>query len=169
MYAKQLIYITHESTVIPTIVVEQCRLEIIRMAKIALNSIKLACESVFEKNIEKAERVLETEELINYLNHSIQGYLVKINGQNLDEKDSETVGMMLRVTSDIERVGDHAENIAEYAVNIVNDSVAFNEEAIEQLQDMAAHSINCFAQSIEVYEKEQFERLFYENPAKLYG
>ena len=159
LYAKQLIYITHESTVIPTIVVEQCRLEIIRMAKIALNSIKLACESVFEKNIEKAERVLETEELINYLNHSIQGYLVKINGQNLDEKDSETVGMMLRVTSDIERVGDHAENIAEYAVNIVNDSVAFNEEAIEQLQDMAAHSINCFAQSIEVYEKEQFERL----------
>ncbi len=158
-YAKQLNYITPEATVIPTIGVEQCRREVIRMAKITLNSIKLACESVFEKDMEKAEKVLEAEEIINYLNHSIQGYLVQINGQSLDEKDSESVSMMLHVTSDIERVGDHAENIAEYAVNIVNDNVAFNDEAIEQLQNMAEHSIKCFEQSIEVYEKEQFDRL----------
>jgi len=109
------IYLDSSMLINPHVAVMQCKKEILRMAELAKNNLNLALKTFFEKNVDKSEKVLKTEETINYLNHEITGFLIKLYSQKLDPEETEKVGMMMRVVTDIERIGDHAENIIEYA------------------------------------------------------
>ena len=110
---KKLMYISSNSLVNPALGIRQVKQEVMRMAYITRDNIKLALDSFFEVDPDKAERVLEVEKTINYLNHEITGFLVQLHGKALFDADISEAGIMLRVVADIERIGDHAENIAE--------------------------------------------------------
>ena len=78
----------------------------------------------------------ETEELINFLNHEITTYLIKIGQQDKAAADAALVGSLYHVINDVERIGDHAENIAEYTIRRVNEEIPFSELAIKELEGM---------------------------------
>lgn len=138
---------------------KQVRQEVMRMAYITRDNIKLALESFFRVDTDKADRVLEIEKTINYLNHEIAGFLVQLHGKSLYEMDIAEAGIMLRVVSDIERVGDHAENIAEYTAERSRSGAVISQKGLEELHTIAERSMQTFDLSIEVYEKREFDRL----------
>ena len=161
-YEKKLLYLDTLDTKMmraPAIAVLNAHLELCRMGKIANETLALALESFFEKNTEKANRTFENESIINYLNHNIASKLVLINNMALSRSEAEKIGKMFRVSSDIERIGDHAENIAEYTLAIAEDELKFSDVAIEELKTLGALTINLITKTIDAYENQDEAQL----------
>lgn len=157
--SAKLLYISPNSLLNPALAMKQVRQEVLRMAYIARDNIRLSLDSFFEIDPDKADRVLEIEKTINYLNHEITGFLVQLHGKSLYEADIAEAGIMLRVVADIERVGDHAENIAEYTSELKNSEADLSEEGLAELRTIAERSMQTLELSIEVYEKREFDKL----------
>ena len=153
IYEKKLQYLGTETAKIPAIaLVNAAHSEICRMGKIANENLNLSMESFFERNEDKANKVLKIESVINYLNHQIAAKLIEINNMTLSEADAERVGKMFKVLSDIERIGDHAENIAEYTLILKERNLTFSDVAIKELEilgDLVAQQV---IRAINVYE-----------------
>lgn len=98
----------------PPIAVAQVLKEVERMARIASRNFSLAVQVFFKPDKEIRQQILQNEQVLNFLNHTITGYLVKIHALDLTEEDNRLIGSLFHVVNDLERVGDHAENILEY-------------------------------------------------------
>ncbi len=155
--AKKLLYLNPEILMTPAIAVLQAKREIARMEKITLDNFEHSLKCFFDGL--PTERVFEVEDTINYLNHEITGYLISINSMNLSDEDKETVGMMFHVVTDVERIGDHAENIAEYAQIRAEHDLQFTEDSMAELHDIADKTIESFRVATEIYDNTQFTRL----------
>ncbi len=151
MNVQKLLYISPESLLSPTIAVTQAKREIERMAKMTKINLENSLNGFFSLDANGVDSIYETEKTINFLNHEITAFLVKLHGKSLPEHDLETVGMMFRVVSDIERLGDHAENIAEYTTLAVNERAKFSEDALEELKTIAGKTVSCVNLAFETY------------------
>jgi len=152
-YEKKLLYLDAEIAQMPAMaVVNAAHSEVCRMGKIANENLTLSLESFFEKSENKASKTLEIEKIINFLNHQIASKLVEINNMVLSEVDAEKVGKMFKILSDIERIGDHAENIAEYTLMVTERNLSFSDDAIEELQLLGNLVIQQATRAMNVYE-----------------
>ena len=157
--AKQLVFLTPGIMQTPSIAVAQAHREVCRMGKMAADNLTLAVDAFSSKDQKKAEAVLETEETIDYLNHQITSCLVQIRGKGLSSRDIEQISMMLRTVSDIERIGDHAENIAEYAaVDLIQD-LDLSAQAYEELHTLSQAVVEAVSLAQEIYENNDALRL----------
>ncbi len=156
---KKLLYINSDTMLTPSIAVTQVKREVMRMAEMTYKNIKLALKSFFNGDISITEKVFETEKTINFLNHEITAFLIQLYGKNITPKELENVAMMFHVVADIERIGDHAENIAEYAIESKNMNVDFNEVALKDLKEISEKSVEVFKKAVDVYNDEMFGEL----------
>lgn len=131
----------------PSIAVAQVIKEVERMAGIARNNFELAMKTFFHPDKEAQQLIKQNEQVINYLNHNITDYLVKIHALDLTEEDSRVVGNLFHVVNDLERVGDHAENILEYG-QAMDGSSSFSENAKLELKDMGERVLRIIDQAI---------------------
>jgi len=158
-YEKKLMYLDEKNIYSPTLSVTNAHLEICRMGIIAKENLSLALDSFFEKDLDKAKKVVENEKIINFLYRGISEKLVEINNIALSEADAEKVGKMFKTLSDIERIGDHAENIAEYA-NIYKDGkLNFSKPAMQELKSLSKLTIEMIELSIDVYKNDKIAEL----------
>ena len=111
---QKLMYIEDHLFATPTIVVAQIIKEVERMGEIAVKNIKNSVRAFIDKDQKLIDQVFANEEVIDFLNHEITRYLVKANQLDLSPGDAKLVGAMYHVINDLERIGDHAENIAEF-------------------------------------------------------
>ena len=133
----------------PTFAIENATKEVVRMGEISSANIKLAVEALVEKDPAKIEEVFKREKSINELQHGINGYLIKINNSPISETEHTFVTGLFHSVSDIERVGDHAENIAELAESAIQNEIDFSEAAIKEIKEMAATAISGFELALE--------------------
>lgn len=133
----------------PTFAMENATKEVIRMGELSAANIKLAIEALIEKDSDKIQQVLKREKIINELQHGINGYLIKINNLPISDREHTYVTGLFHTVSDIERVGDHAENIAELAESAIKNGIEFSEVAISEIKEMVATSIRAFELAIE--------------------
>lgn len=110
--------------------------EVERMGTMALNNLACAMEALLNKDEEAMEQVYKKEEVIDYLNTEITNYLVKINQLSLPIQDRKKLGVMFHIVNDIERIGDHAENIADYAKTTMSANLKFTKKAQNELRQM---------------------------------
>lgn len=110
--------------------------EVERMGTMALRNLDCAMEALLNKNEEAMEQVYKKEEVIDYLNTEITNYLVKINQLSLPIQDRKKLGVMFHIVNDIERIGDHAENIADYAKTTMSANLKFTKKAQNELRQM---------------------------------
>ncbi len=155
----QLIYINPKITLSPSVAISQTTREILRMAKLMEENIRRSIDIFFQWDFQQSEKVKEVEQTINFLNHQITGYLVGLHGQNLPSKELEKVGMMFHVVSDIERIGDHAENISEYAQIRKDKNVQFSKQALEELRSISERSLQAISLAVDIYSNERFDML----------
>lgn len=110
--------------------------ELERMASLASDNLNRAMNALITLDEEDIKEVYETEQNINFLNRSITKYLVDINQSTLPIEDLQGIGSLFHVANDIERIGDHAENIADMAVRRKELGVSFSADAQKELADM---------------------------------
>ena len=109
-----------------------------------------------QKEIDEVYRV---EENINFLNKEITNYLVHLNQASLPTSDVMRIGALFHVVNDIERIGDHAENVADSAVQMTNDNVTFSKQGELDLSEMLDMVLKILDESIEMFAKNDLQHL----------
>ncbi len=120
----------------PPIAVAQAVKEVDRMGMVAIENLARAMRGFMHTDLSESDTIMRNEALTNYLNHEITKYLVRISQEDLNPKDSALVGTLYHVINDLERVGDHAENVLEYTQSMHTEGIKFSEQAMQELRDM---------------------------------
>lgn len=136
----------------PGIAIQSVRAEIIRMGKITENILKSAGEVVFTRDKELIKKIKEEENVVDNLTSGINDFIMKLTALKIGEKEHREVATMLQVVSDIERISDQCENIAEYMETLSSKNAEFSEEAVSNLKDMARSCIESYSYSLKAYE-----------------
>ena len=123
----------------PAIAVGQARRELLKMSGLAFANYKRSLDMLLSYSTEGKKEFEETENQINALNKYITQFLIKLSAQEISEMDEKKVSSFYHVTSDIERIGDYAENITEYAEQLIESQVTFSEHAVEEIREMDLH------------------------------
>ena len=147
----QLLYIGKQNIFSPSTAVVETTQEIERMAQMAYENLQLSMEGFFDGSEEKIRRVYETEKQIDFLSHEITDYLVKINQLQLPVADAQRIGGLFHIVSDIERIGDHAENIADAAVKCREDGIAFTKKGTKEILEMHERTLLIFKEAMEMF------------------
>ena len=132
----QLKYIGEKVLLNPATAVVEAIKELDRMASLADENLNRAMNALMTLEPEEIEEVREVEKNIDFLSHAITHYLVKINQTTLPIEDLKNIGALFHVVNDIERIGDHAENIADAAQRRIETGVSFSKEAQKELGEM---------------------------------
>jgi len=122
----------------PAVAAEQLFNEAKRMGGIAKANFIRAIECFDQWDDDKATEIARNEEVLDFLNHEITTYLVEVKGLDLNEQDTKLVGSLFHVINDMERVGDHSQNILEAAQLRHNEDIKFSEKAVKELDDLSA-------------------------------
>ena len=143
----------------PSAAVEAVIGEVVHMGRVTLQNSIDAVNSVMERDSELIEKVFQTEETINNLEKLLTAYLVKINNLSLTEEQKLVINNLFYTISDIERVGDHAENIAETSKYLIEHDLVFSETAIADLEEIGGRVVEAFAYSIDARETNSMDSL----------
>ncbi|WP_366921743.1 Na/Pi cotransporter family protein [Metallumcola ferriviriculae] len=138
----------------PAIALSLANKEIARMAELAQRNVTDAMQGFFKQDERILKDVFEREDIIDNLEESITTYLAQIAQKGMDPALSNRHTGLLHAINDIERVGDHAENIAQMAMGRIEDTLPFTAQATEELQEMSAMVLETFAKAIESLKNE---------------
>lgn len=128
----------------PAVAVGEVRKEIVKMSRLAFGNYKLSLNMLLSYDTSAQEQFNETEKQINSLNRYITSFLVKLASQEIAENDEKKVGSFYHVVSDLERIGDYAQNITEYAQIMVDKGHTFSEHAADEITKMDTHLTNLY-------------------------
>lgn len=155
----QLEYIGPSSVFSPNTAVVEVTKELERMGHIAVENLIKAVNVLIKPEDKIIEEVYETEQQINYMNHAITDYLVKISQSTLPIDDMKNIGGLFHVVNDIERIGDHAENAADSAILSKEKNISFSKESEEELLEMLNRVIKITNYSIDMFSNNSKEHL----------
>ena len=137
----------------PAIAIGQARKQIIKMGKDAFANYKLSLEMLLSGDLTHIDEFAAREKSINETNHYINSFLVKLSIEPLSGTDEKKLSSFYHVTSDIERIGDYAENMVEYAQTAVKDKVTFSEHALDEIREMDLHLTELYKYVEMTFEK----------------
>ena len=149
----QLKYIGDKVVFNPATAVVEVIKELERMASLAEENLNRAMNALITLDEEDIEEVYEVEKNINFLNHAITDYLVKINQTTRPIEDLNSLGALFHVVNDIERIGDHAENVADAARQRKEEGVSISKEAQKELGDMLEMVNKIIRYAVEMFAK----------------
>ncbi len=155
----QLKYIGDKVVFNPATAVVDGIKELERMASLASENLNRAMNALITLDEEDIQEVYDVEENINFLNKEITNYLVKINQMTLPIEDVKSLGSLFHVANDIERIGDHARNVAELAEQRKESEVSFSKQAQKELGEMLDMVNTLVRFSIEMFYKNSEEHL----------
>lgn len=141
----------------PSIALGQAQHEIIRMGEFARESLNDAVNYFFTKDEKLGNMALQKEKIINDLDKKTTEYLVKIQQSSMNEQESGKVSVLMQTINDLERIGDHAENIVELAEFTITQKVEFSEEALSELKIMISLTNQTIGQALQALEHDDKE------------
>lgn len=132
----------------PAIAIETALLEIVHMGQVTSQNLKRAMEAVVSYDEEKIRQVYETEKEIDSMEKTLTEYLIKVNNLSLNERQKLIVNNLFYSISDIERVGDHAENMAESTEYMKAHNVSFSDTAVKDLEKIGEAVFGSFDNAV---------------------
>ena len=132
----ETVYLDTRILTTPPMAVLSVENECKRLGELARKNYTYAMQAFFEGDARLIEKVEKNEKVIDFLTHEITRYIVKINGLDIVDSDRKTMGVMYSAIQDMERIGDHAENIVEHAKEMMANKVKFSDDAIQELHDL---------------------------------
>lgn len=119
------------STAIP-----QIDAEVRRMEALTKQNLKIATDTFFATETYDKDKFMQTERTIDFLNKAITDALIRCSSLKLTDKEAEHVGHLFHVITDLERIGDHAENLLDYANRMIEEDKPFSDDAKIELKEL---------------------------------
>ena len=145
---KVVQYIDDRMIETPSIALANTVKETLRMGEKAKESLDLAMYSILDDEKENIQKSKEKEKEINRLQKTILDYLLKLSKAPLNEESREVVDALFNTVNDIERIGDHAENISELSEDAINYEALFSKEGKKELKDMYNKVISTYTYAL---------------------
>ena len=126
------------------IVVDQLRNELNRMLNMARDNVETGFEAVLARDPGKLEDVEQREEYIDFLNREISRYVSHLISIETNEQDSRVVSSFFTISGNIERIGDHADNLAGYTKMLVAKNIKlspFAQKEVEQMREVCLEAV----------------------------
>lgn len=141
----------------PSIALSNTVDEVIRMASRSTRALDSAYDAVKTFNHEKREKTFEYEKMINTLQLDITNFLFALSNRNLSDLERIKADVLFHIVNDIERVGDHADNIAEISQFMEDKKVKFTDDATKELDTLFELASKNFYDSITALKTSDFE------------
>ena len=138
----------------PPFAVMQVSKEVARMAKLARDNFETSAHALINRSDKDLDKVMENGDIINYLNHHITSYLVKLNALDITDSDSDYIARVFHAINDIERVGDHAINLAEAAQHNIGEGLKFSDPAREELNQLCGSVVTLLERSMAAFDNQ---------------
>lgn len=156
-YSNNLVFLDDRILKTPSIAMLMLKKEIIRMGNLANDNLQLAMEAILTLDLSEEELFKKRENHINFLNKEISKYLVKISHLDISFQDEQIIASYYHVISDLERVGDYAENIMEYTHDLIKSHTDFSEHAKKQIARMHKAIQNQYSHIIDSFERQSLD------------
>lgn len=155
----RLYYVDRNMLKTPPIAVDQLKKEIINMADIAMRNYIYSLDAICNLDFSKQDQFAKNEKELDYINRELVKFVVELSQLPLSEKDHKYVSTTFHTISDLERVGDYAENIMEYADTLKSENEGFSESAVSEVAYMREHIEALFDKVIRAYTKKDKDAL----------
>ena len=142
----------------PPVAVGNIKNEIMRMGVLAKENVNLAVDMLVNEN-DNSKVMRSNEEVLNHFNKEITAYLTKLLSKRLSDEDDKKVGSYYHAVSDMERIGDYAENIMEYSIKLREADLTFSDEAKQELKDFLELFNNLYQWSITAFDERSLSML----------
>lgn len=149
--AEHFYYIDEHMLSTPPIAVQQTKNEIVNMAEIALHNYDLACDVICTLDYSQIERFRQNENELNFLNKEIARFVVKLSKLEMNDADHNYLATTFHTITDLERVGDYAENIIEYADKLKESDQKFSDVAISEVRNLQSRINDLFQKVMKAY------------------
>jgi phosphate:Na+ symporter len=146
----------------PSVAVGQVVKEVVRMCNAASQNLTDSFNAFVNNDEKLITSVNENEELINFLEREITAYMVALSNTSLSEEQSEIITSLFHVVNDVERIGDHADNLGELAQYKIDGDLQFSETAIKELKYMyetAKYAVDSATIALETSDVEQAKKV----------
>ncbi len=144
----------------PPVAVSQVKREILRMADIAMENVDRALYMAVELDFAERGAFERDERQLNFINRALVNYVVVLSGRSgLGEKDRSYLSGTYRNIRDLERIGDYAENIVEYATILADSAQQFSDDAKYEISQMKTLLHQLFDKAMDAYQNENFTAL----------
>lgn len=142
----------------PPLAVAQTKKEIIWMSELAIMNFDRAIKIITTLDFGERQVFDKTEEEINYINRTLVDFVVQLsNRSGLNERDHLYLATTFRSIRDIERIGDYAENIVEYAEALSSAGLTFSEDALGEISSLHGLIHKLYRKAMEAYETEDLK------------
>lgn len=152
---RRLLYIDSHIISANRITLLQIQKEVERMGLLARENLVMAAEGLMSNDITDARHIREQEEVLNYLNHSITDYLVKVNQLEMPDEASQYIGNIFHVINDLERIGDHALNLLEKTELFVDKGLIYSESARREIRTIYERDLLLFDRAMGAFLRHQ--------------
>ncbi len=142
----------------PPVALMQVKKEVEYMATLAKENLARSFENMKGGADDYTAEIKEKEKVINFTNHALTRYLIKLSAL-VDATQEKTIGSYFHVLNDLERIGDHAENFHEIAVEMQSTGLQFSDSAIGDLEEMQQKVLHMFELAAETFDDAQTDRL----------
>lgn len=143
----------------PAFALETAALEVVHMGQITLENVRLALTSLLDGNIEEVEKVYKTETTINNMEKTLTEYLIKVDNLSLTEQQKKIVNNLFYSISDLERIGDHAENLAEQAEYMVKRELIFSDTGQADLRSIGDSVLKALEYAVDARANRSMESI----------
>ena len=137
----------------PGIAVEALSKEVVRFGTVALDNIQRACEVCFTRDPNEMQKVFSVEKQLNEMHTQLTKYLIQANTLPLNDRQKLIITNLFNSLTDIERSGDHAENITEQVQILVDRNLDLSETGVKDLRDITAPVMQGFAAAIQARKR----------------
>ena len=144
----------------PPVAVSQVKREILRMAGIALENVDRSLEMATQLDFSALKLFDRDERQLNFINRELIGFVVRLSSRSgLGEKDRTYLSGTYRNIRDVERIGDYAENIVEYATALADSGQQFSDDAKYEISQLKALLHQLYEFAMDAYQNESLDSL----------
>ncbi len=158
--APHLFFIDDNMLKTPPVALQQVKSEIMNMARIAMENFNRSLHIICKMDFSESKEFAKKENLLNYLNAAIVDFVIKLSDkQQLSQRDHVYLSTTFRTVRDLERIGDYAENIVEYAESLRFSDKRFSDEAVTEICNLGHLINNLYGKIEKTYRDEDLTAL----------
>ena len=156
---RTLHFVDEHLLAMPAAAMVQVKKELDYMISLAQENTRLSMLALQTGSSEHKEQILENEEIINFTNHGLTDFLIKLASAQISDHDEAAVGSYFHVLNDLERIGDHAVNFHEICVEMGTKKIVFSPKALEGIGAMGDSVMQMFGIAKQTFESLTTDRL----------